>query len=67
MTLCNKLTRLISIVSKPIIIVVVVVVIDVVFVKKKLGPKISRSKIFDPKKFWVQKSLGTKMLPKKIR
>ena len=31
------LTRLISIVSKPIIIVVVV--IDVVFVKKKLGPK----------------------------
>ena len=31
--------RLISIVSKPIIIVVVVDVIDVVFVKKKLGPK----------------------------
>ena len=31
-------TRLISIVSKPIIIVVVVVVIDVVFVKKMLGP-----------------------------
>ena len=31
-------TRLISIVSKPILIVVVVV-IDVVFVKKMLGPK----------------------------
>ena len=38
-------TRLISIVSKPIIIVVVVVAIDVVFVKKKLGPK----------KFWLKK------------
>ena len=36
--------------SKPIIIVVVVVVIDVVFVKKKLGPK----------KILVQKILGTK-------
>ena len=36
-------TRLISIVSKPIIIVVVIVVI--VFVKKKLGPK----------KFWLKK------------
>ena len=33
------ITRLISIVSKPIIIVVVVVVINVVFVKKKLCPK----------------------------
>ena len=32
-------TRLISIVSKPMLIVVVVVVIDVVFVKKILGPK----------------------------
>ena len=38
-------TRLISIVSKPILIVVVVVVIDVVFVKKKLGPK----------KFWLKR------------
>ena len=34
-----KITRFISIVSKPIKIVVVVVVIDVVFLKKKLGPK----------------------------
>ena len=34
-----NITRLISIVSKPIIIVVVIVIIDVVFVKKKLGPK----------------------------
>ena len=41
----NVVTRLISIVSKPIIIVVVVVVIDFVFVKKKLGPK----------KFWLKK------------
>ena len=40
-----KETRLISIVSKPIIIVVVLVVIDVVFVKKRLGPK----------KFWLKK------------
>ena len=32
-------TRLISIVSKPILIVVVVVGIDVVFVKNMLGPK----------------------------
>ena len=32
-------TRLISIVSKPILIVVVVVDIDVVFVKNMLGPK----------------------------
>ena len=32
-------TRLISILSKPMLIVVVVVVIDVVFVKKMLGPK----------------------------
>ena len=39
----QKKTRLISIVSKPILIVVVV--IDVVFVKKKLGPK----------KFWLKK------------
>ena len=38
-------TRLILIVSKPIMIVVVLVVIDVVFVKKKLGPK----------KFWLKK------------
>ena len=48
-------TRLISIVSKPMLIVVVVVVIDVVFVKKILGPK----------KFWlknihVQKMFGSK-------
>ena len=40
-----KSTRLISIVSKPFIFVVVIVVIDVVFVKKKLGPK----------KFWFKK------------
>ena len=40
----NETTRLISIVSKPIIIVVVVVVIVVVFVKKKFGPKKSMSK-----------------------
>ena len=34
----SRVTRLISIVSKPISIVVVVVVIDVVFVRKMLGP-----------------------------
>ena len=34
----DTFTRLISIVSKPILIVVVVVVIDVVFIKKMLGP-----------------------------
>ena len=49
-------TRLISIVSKPIIIVVVVVVIDVVFVKKKLGPK----------KFWLKKSMSKKLYAKII-
>ena len=41
-------TRLISIVSKPILIVVVVVVIDVVFVKSKLRPK----------KCWLKKSMS---------
>ena len=56
------ITRLISVVSKPMFIVVVVVVIEVVFVKKILGPK----------KFWlknicVQKTLGQKELgPKKL-
>ena len=45
-------TRLISIVSKPMLIVVVVVVIDVVFVKKILGPK----------KFWLKKSMSKKTL-----
>ena len=51
------ITRLISIVSKPILIVVVVVVIDVVFVKKILGPnkcwfkKIHVQKTFRQKKF----------------
>ena len=50
------LTRLISIVSKPIIIVVVLVVIDVVFVKKKLGPK----------KFWLKKSMSKKLYAKII-
>ena len=53
-------TRLISIVSKPMLIVVVVVVIDVVFVKKILGPK----------KFWlknihVQKNFGSKRVRSK--
>ena len=53
-------TRLISIVSKPMLIVAVVVVIDVVFVKKILGPK----------KFWlknihVQKNLSKKFLGQK--
>ena len=56
-------TRLISIVSKPMLIVVVVVVIDVVFVKKMLGPKKLWSKKFCSKnkglkKFWVQKNFG---------
>ena len=45
------ITRLISVVSKPMFIVVVVVAIEVVFVKKILGPKISVSK-----KLWVKKS-----------
>ena len=44
-------TRLISIVSKPILIVVVVVDIDVVFVKNMLGPK----------EIWLKKS-GQKQL-----
>ena len=66
-------TRLISIVSKPMLIVVVVVVIDVVFVKKILGPKKFWLKIFGSKrvrskkvvvqtnvvkKFEVQKNFG---------
>ena len=60
-------TRLISIVSKPMLIVVVVVVIDVVFVKKMLGPKkfwlknIPVQKNFS-KKILGQKELGTKKL-----
>ena len=49
------LTRLISIVSKPILIVVSVV-IDVVFVKKMLGPK----------KFWLKKSMFKKLYAKII-
>ena len=53
-------TRLISIVSKPMLIVAVVVVIDVVFVQKFLGPK----------KFWlknihVQKNLSKNFWVKK--
>ena len=43
-------TRLISIVSKPILIVVGIVVIDV-FVKKMLGPR----------KFWLKKSMFKKL------
>ena len=46
-------TRLISIVSKPIIVVGVVVVIDVVFVKKKLGPS---------KTFWSKKEFKFKII-----
>ena len=53
-------TRLISIVSKPILIVVVVVEIDVVFVKNILGPK----KIW-LKKIHVQKYFWPKILVKK--
>ena len=48
-------TRLISIVSKPILIVVGVV-IDVVFVQKMLGPK----------KCWLKKSMSKKTLDKKL-
>ena len=50
------ITRLISIVSKPIKVVVVVIVI-VVFVKKKLGQK-----IFDPKIIHVQKNIRPKSI-----
>ena len=50
-------TRLISIVSEPILIVVVVVVTDVVFVKKMLG---SNKCWF--KKIHVQKESGSKKL-----
>ena len=65
-------TRLISIVSKPILIVVGVVVIDVVFVKKMLGPKkfwlkkihiqknCSGQKELSPKKLWSKKMLTKK-------
>ena len=49
-------TRLISIVSKPMLIVVVVVVIDVVFLKKILGPK----------KFWLKNIHVQKKLKQKI-
>ena len=49
-------TRLISIVSKPILIVVVVVDIDVVFVKNMLGPK----------EIWLKKSMSKKTLGKKF-
>ena len=57
--------RLISILSKPILIVVVVVVIDVVFVKKMLGPKNFRQTFFGSnrvrsKKVVVQKNFGSK-------
>ena len=55
-----QITRLISIVSKPILIVVVVVDIDVVFVKNLLGPK----EIW-LKKIHVQKTLGKKFWVKK--
>ena len=48
--------RLISIVSKPILIAVVVVDIDVVFVKNMLGPK----------KIWLKKSMSKKTLGKKF-
>ena len=48
-------TRLISIVSKPILIVVVVVGIDVVFVKKNVRSN----------KIWVKKTLGKKILGQK--
>ena len=53
-------TRLISIVSKPILIVVVVVDIDVVFVKNMLG-----SKEIWLKKIQVQKNFGQKILGQK--
>ena len=53
-------TRLISIVSKPILIVVVVVVIDVVFVKKMLGSNKCWFKITH-----IQKTLGKKILGQK--
>ena len=67
----SRKTRLISIVSKPIIIVVVVVVIDVVFVTKKvrskkiLVKKNSCPKNFRLKKFWVKKKKVQKIFGKK--
>ena len=72
-------TRLISIVSKPILIVVVVVVIDVVFVKKMLGSNKCWFKIIHVQKNFRQKFFGSKIVrskkvmvqkkccPKKIR
>ena len=57
--LIEKITRLISIVSKPIKVVFVDIVV-VVFVKQKLCPK-----IFDPKIIHVQKTLGLEVLDPK--
>ena len=61
------ITRLISIVSKPILIVVVVVVIDVVFVKKMLGPNKCWFQKIHVKKNFRQKILGQEESgPKKL-
>ena len=53
------MTRLISIVSKPIkVVIVVVVIVLVVFVKEKLGLKLFDPKVNPcPKKCWIQKNM----------
>ena len=56
------ITRLISIVSKPILIVVVVVVIDVVFVKKNVWPK---KFCFKVQKRFRQKKIGSRRVRSK--
>ena len=54
-------TRLISIVSKPIMVVFVIVVIDVVFVNKNKGPK----KILVKKRSMSRKLKGNKVVVQK--
>ena len=58
-------TRLISIVSKPILVVVVVVVIDVAFVKKMLGPKKILFKKIHVQKNFRKKNFGSKRVRSK--